>query len=140
MSIEAVDREKVLVLVDPVSCGGPALERALTSLHPDRHELTVLVVAKAPLASRGDGSSAEFAFADSALAVYRRTAESAGFGVEGWVTPDRREQMAREIRASGPYARALAVSPSGMWRRLMKRDVSHLLETVGIHTSLHCSG
>lgn len=137
---DAVAKERVLVLVDPVSCGEPALERALTSLHPDRHELTISVIARAPLAGDADDPySADFAFADSALALYRRKARAAGFAVDGWVTPDRREQMMREVRASEPFDRALAVSPSGTWRRLLKRDVSHLLEAAGVDTSLACA-
>lgn len=133
--------EQVLVLVDPVSCGVAALERALTELDPSRHEPTLLVVAKAPPGGASDdpNHSAEFAHADAALATYRRMLAEAGFTVEGWVTPDRREQMTREIEAAGRYARALAVSPSGAWRRLVKRDVTQVLETVGIDTELRCS-
>lgn len=142
MPTEALEKERVLLLVDPVSCGAPALERAMVDLHPDRHALTILVVATAPLPGSDAGDptySAEFAYADAALAGYRRTAEEAGFEVDGWVTPDRSEQILREIEASTPYARALAVSPSGTWRRLMKRDVSRLLETAGLETTLHCT-
>lgn len=142
MPIQAPEKERILLLVDPVSCGAPALERALADLHPEGHALTILVVPKAPLPGSETSDptySAEFAYADTALAGYRRTAEEAGFAVDGWVTPDRRDQIIREIQASTPYARALAVSPSGTWRRLMKRDISELLETAGLETTLHCT-
>lgn len=142
MSTETPHKERVLLVVDPVSCGAPALERAMAGLHPDLHALTFLVVAKAPSIGSDAADlaySAEFAYADSALAGYLRTAEEAGFEAGGWVTPDRREQMIREIEAAPPYTRALAVSPSGTWRRLMKRDLTQLLETVGLETTLHCT-
>lgn len=136
------EKDRILMLVDPVSCGGTALEKAMVDLDPDRHALTILVVAKAPAAGPEAGEptySAEFAYADSALAEYRRTAEERGFEADGWVTPDRREQIIREIEASAPHARARAVSPSGTWRRLMKRDVTQLLERAGLETTLHCT-
>lgn len=142
MPTEALEKERVLLLVDPVSCGAPALQKAMVNLHPDRHALTLLVVATAPPSGSDAGDptySAEFAYADAALAGYRRIAEEAGFEVDGWVTPDRRDQIIREIEASTPYDRALAVSPSGTWRRLRKRDVSRLLETAGLETTLHCT-
>lgn len=142
MSVEGLEKERVLLLVDPVSCGAPALEMALVELHPASHAVTILVVAKAPSIGSDAADpaySSQFAYADSALARYLRTAEEAGFEADGWVTPDRREQILREIEASPPYTRALAVSPSGTWRRLVKRDVTQLLEAAGLETTLHCT-
>ncbi|MFP3914970.1 MAG: hypothetical protein ACLFWM_08850 [Actinomycetota bacterium] len=133
-------RERILLVVDPVSCGETALERALAGLDPDRHALTLLVVAKAP--PSGDATLmpvSGFAHAQASLAVYRRVAEEAGFPLDGWVTPDRPQQIAREVEASGPYDRALAVSPSGVRRRLLRQDLSRLLETIGIDTALACA-
>lgn len=140
MSTETLQKERVLVAIDPVSCGRPALERALGQLDPNRHRLTLLVVAKTPPGEPGEHATdpADFAYAGSALAMHQRTAEDAGFEVDGWVSPDRRAQITREIEASGPYDRALAVSPSGTWRRLTNRDTTRLLEALGIETSLQC--
>lgn len=134
------NREKVLVLVDPVSCGVRSLERAMADLDPERHSPTLLVVARDPSGSGDDGHAApEFAYADAALATYREILARAGFTVDGWVAPDRRSQLRREVEARGPYGRALAVSPSGRWRRLVERDVTGMLHSVGIPAELHCN-
>jgi hypothetical protein len=139
MAMQTIEKERVLVAVDPVRCGQPALERALGQLDPDRQALTVLVVAKTP-PGRPPGAThpTGFEYSDSALTAYRRTAEVAGFEMDGWVTPERRDQIVREIEASGPYDRALALSPSGVWQRLKRQDTAQLLEKVGIETSLQC--
>lgn len=136
-------KERILVVVDPVECGQPALERALGELDPNRHQLTLAVMAVNVPAGVADAMGAEgidpaFGYAGvTANALVAATTEM-GFEASGWVAPARREQLETEIAAIGPFDEARAVSPAGRWRRLRGIDAGHILETMGYPTIVSC--
>jgi hypothetical protein len=136
-------KERILVVVDPVECGQPALERALRELDPNRHELTLAVIAVNVPAAVEDAMGAEgtnpaFGYAGVTANALVGTATEMGFETTGWVAPARREQLETEIAAIGPFDEARAVSPAGRWRRLRGIDAGHILETMGYPTIVSC--
>lgn len=135
---KTTEKDRLLVAIDPVSCGSPPWKAALEGLDPGGHALTMLVLAGVPpstAAAADDG--ADLAYSDSVLPPYRQTtAQAGGFDVEAWETPNRQDQIVREVERSGPYDTAVAVVPSRRLRR--NRDITQLLESVGNETSLQC--
>ncbi|HSJ35424.1 MAG TPA: hypothetical protein VLB85_10255 [Acidimicrobiia bacterium] len=126
-------RQRTLIVIDPLECGGASFGRTLTRLDPGQHELTLMVLATYPRDRGSEGRFSQgledpaFSFADRALAEYSSRARSAGFEVDGWVAPRRQSRIEAEVQANGRFDRVLAVSPSSTWRRIRGADISRLV-------------